>query len=191
MRLCSLSVTCLLLACGWAARSWQEGGWRRWAAGLLAVGFSAVPAMSANNALFPVLGLRSQDPGQSSEEAYLRHSLDSYPAMEYINRTAPADARILLYREVRSFYLDRYVLVGDPQNEMLIRYEELDTPEELYARLRALGITSVLVDPHLETFSPRVPGFRRAEALMQAVLQRYAAAPLDIDGVQLYGWRTP
>ena len=180
-----------LLARAWAARHWQQGGWRRIAACVLAVGFIAIPAMSANNALFPVLGLRSQDPQQSPGDAYLSHSIDSYLAMAYINRTAPADAKILFYREVRPFYLDRYVLVGDPQNEMLIRYEEIDAPEELYQRLRDLGITSVLFNPHLETFSPRVRGFLRADALMRAVLQRYAAAPVDINGVLLYCWRTP
>ncbi|MCX5795925.1 MAG: glycosyltransferase family 39 protein [Elusimicrobia bacterium] len=180
-----------LLTCGWAERTWRQAGWRAGAACVLAVGFIAVPALSANNALFPVLGLRPQDPRQSPQDAYLSRNIDSYPAMAYINQTFPADARILLYREVRPFYLDRYVLIGDPQNEMLIRYEERDTPEELYRRLRELGLTAVLVDPHLETFSTRVPGFMRAEALLRTVLQRYAAPPVDINGVWIYSWRTP
>jgi hypothetical protein len=179
-----------LLACAWAAELWGQGGWRRPAAWVLAVGFLAMPALSANNALFPVLGLRSQDPALTSQEAYLGHSLDSYPAMAYLNRATPAEANILLYREVRPFYLDRHVLVGDPQNEMLIRYEELDTPEALYLRLRALGIDAVLFDPHLQTFSPAVPGFARAEAMMIAVLRLYAEPPVEINGVRIYSWRT-
>jgi len=180
-----------LLTCGWAARAWRRGGGRRLAAGVLAVGFIAVPAMSANNALFAVLGLKPRNPDLSSEQAYLGRSLNSYAAMDRINRAFPADAKILLFREVRPFYLDRDFLVGDPQNEMLIRYEELATPEELYRRLRELGITAVLVNPRLETFSPQVPAFRRAEDLLRTVLQRYAAAPADVDGVLLYSWRTP
>jgi hypothetical protein len=180
-----------LLACAWADELWGQGGWRRSAACVLAVGFLAVPALSANNALFPVLGLRSQDPALTPKQAYLRHSLDSYAAMAYINHNTPADANILLYREVRPFYLDRHALIGDPQNEMLIRYEELGSPEELYQRLRALGIDMVLVDPHLQTFSPAAPGFARAEALMLAALRRHAAPPVDIDGVRVYSWSQP
>jgi hypothetical protein len=180
-----------LLACAWAARCWVQGGWGRLLAAVLAAGFMGVPAMSANNALFPVLGLRPQDPSRSSAEAYLSRSVDSYLAMAHLNSTAPADARILLYREVRPFYLERDFLIGDPQNEMLIRYEELNTPEGLYQRLRELRVTTVLVDPRLETFSPSVPGFMRAEGLMKTALERFAVAPLDSNGVLLYSWKAP
>ncbi|MDD5629590.1 MAG: glycosyltransferase family 39 protein [Elusimicrobia bacterium] len=178
-----------LLACLWAQRCLQLGGWRRAAAGVLVVGFWALPELSANNALFPALGLRPRAPGQSPQEAYLSRSVGSYAAMVHINRTFPPDARVLLYREVRPFYLDRQFLVGDPQNEMLIRYEELAGPEELYQRLRGLGLTAVLWDPRLQTFSPRVPGFLRAEAMMQAVLRRYASDPVEVNGVRIYSWR--
>ena len=180
-----------LLACAWAARFWEQGGWGKLLAAVLAAGFLGIPALSANNALFPVLGLRPRDPERSPQEAYLSRSLSSYPAMAHINRTAPADARILLYREVRPFYLERDYLIGDPQNDMLIRYEELKTPAELYQRLRELRVTAVLVEPRLETFSPYVPGFLRAEALMKDMLERFAASPLDINGVRLYSWKAP
>jgi hypothetical protein len=180
-----------LLVCAWAAHYWAAGGWGRLLAAVLAAGFLGLPDLSANNALFPVLGLKSQRPGLSSRQAYLRRSLSSHAAVEHINRTLPADAHVLLYREVRSFYLERGCHVGDPQNEALIRYEGLKNADELYARLRELGIRAVLVEPRHEPFNASVPAFRRADALMTETLRRFAAAPLDIDGALLYAWKLP
>lgn len=180
-----------LLACAWAAHYWASGGWGRLLAAVLAAGFMGVPDLCANNALFPVLGLKSQRPGLSSRQAFLRRSLSSYAAVEHVNANLPRDAHVLLYREVRPFYLERGYHVGDPQNEVIIRYEDLANADALRARLREFGVTHVLVEPRQEPFNAAVPAFQRADALMTETLRRFAAPPLDIEGALLYSWKLP
>ncbi|MBI4056305.1 MAG: glycosyltransferase family 39 protein [Elusimicrobia bacterium] len=178
-----------LLVCYWSQEHWSQKSWKRILSSTLAIGFIPLFSLSANNALFPVLGLTSQQTQLSPEEAYLSHSINSYPAMDFLNKNLTSQDKILLFREVRGFYLDKEYLVGDPQNETLIPYENMSSPLDLYHYLRALGITCVLVNPSLITFNPNVPEFQKAEHLMKATLAQFAQPPLNMGSVLLYSWK--
>ncbi len=136
------------LAAGWLISAVPErGGWR-WAL-LIPVLFAwfqqSARMIEIQNDYKKPWGYLS---GQSSVGAYLGAILvDSpYDAVEFINETAPKNARVLVFNEFRTFYLDRDFLASTPWDhdywhEMI---RESATPEELLSRLKARGITYFL-----------------------------------------------
>lgn len=153
-------------------------------AAVLAIGLLPVFELGANNEAFAALALRPAD-GRPSREAYLARRVDVWPALRRANQTLPADAKVLLYREVRGYHLERPYLVGDPQNEVLIGYETIRDEAALRRRLLALGITHVLVNTRRLPFAP-LPEFLRADALMGRMLARGAVLKDETGGVRLY-----
>ncbi|MBI5210783.1 MAG: hypothetical protein HY927_12505 [Elusimicrobia bacterium] len=178
-----------LLASRWAWTLWCAGDRGRWRAAALALALLPAMRLAANNEVFPVLGLRPSEPGVSPETAYLRRRLDCYEAMEYVNANLPKQARVLLYREIRGYYLERAYVIGDPQSELLLGYETVHSAEELDRRLRALGVSHVLVNPRRVTFSSRVEEFWRVDRLMKEALLRFAEPPVETGGLLLYTLR--
>lgn len=175
-----------LLAAGWAGKLWSQNGVRKAAACLLSVSFLPALSITANNEAFAVLGLKPSRGGVSPADAYLSRKLDCYAAMAYVNAVLPQSAKILLYREVRGFYLEREYLVGDPQNEVLVPYESLFTAEDLRRHLKELGVTHVFFNSRFMPFSLRLTEFQRADALVQEVLQKFALPPKRLGDILLY-----
>lgn len=167
------------LASGWA--------FSRGPALLLAAGFLPALGLGANNEAFAAFGLRPSD-GRSPREAYLARRVDVWPALERVNRTLPPEARVLLYREVRGYHLERPYLLGDPQNESRVPYERLADAAALRRHLLSLGLTHVLVNLRAMPFVP-LPEFLRADALMAETLRRHAELVWDDGGVRLYRLR--
>lgn len=175
-----------LLAACWAEKLWSQGGGRRAAALVLGLSFLPVVSITANNEAFAVLGLRPSQGALPPADAYLSRKLDCYPAMAYVNAVLPANAKILLYREVRGFYLNRDYVVGDPQNEVLIAYERFTTADGLRRHLRELGVTHVFYNSRWMPFSRRLAEFRRADALVQEALEKFSFPPKAIGDILLY-----
>ncbi len=87
--------------------------------------------------------------GQQTRKDFLEAQLDVWPAFDYINAHLPPEATILLLPyESRGYYLDRNYIWGHPISQRIIRFEEYDTPAELAADLRKLGVTHILDNPH-------------------------------------------
>jgi hypothetical protein len=177
-----------LVAGFWATR--VQAGLRRLAV-VAAVGWGVIPAftLSENNALFAVAGLRSErQPLKAPRELYLERSLDHYRLMRAADSLLPLESRVLLFQEIRGYYLDRDYRWGDPLNQGILRYGEFHDAGQLRARLDELGITHVLVNRGLPMYGPR-PGYYepRTLILMQEVLK--ASRLILQDGsVALYGF---
>ena len=106
-----------------------------------------------------------------------------------------AAAKVLLYREIRGFYLDADYLWGDPGNQGLIRYADIPDEGGLRRRLAELGVTHVLVNSGLGIYQPGRGDYdAHVVALMDGVLSSghrvlgagafalYELAPLDGGG---------
>lgn len=161
----------------WQARELSARGRAGRAAALVLAAFAVWPVVgvSQSNELFAVLALRSRaTPDADPRQLYLSRSLDHYDAMRRFSRElAGTGARVLLFREIRGYYLDVDYLWGDPYNQGLIVYRALATPQDLTRRLAALGVTHVLVNGGLGMYAPGSGYYdERTLALMDGALAR-------------------
>jgi len=108
-------------------------GWSVWVSGQLAVWG---PGPSA--ALVDV--------GAISRDDYLSQRLpDLWLVSEWVNINLPANARVALISEPRSYYIHRDTLWADGYEQEKLRYSKMRTAHELAAALRKAGITDVLI----------------------------------------------
>ncbi|MCP4901989.1 MAG: hypothetical protein GY906_33915, partial [bacterium] len=85
--------------------------------------------------------------GLTPEGTLLNRHVSHWPAVEVIN-ALPADSRVLLIAEARTFGIDRDLVAQDPIGRpMLVTLcEQEDSSDEVLGRLREMGITHVLVN---------------------------------------------
>ena len=165
----------------WQARRWSGRVRAAALAGAALVAGALWPAATAaeSNELFAVLALRSSArPDADPRRLYLSRSLDHYDAYRDISRAlAGTRARVLLFREIRGYYLDVDYLWGDPYNQGLIDYRDLPDARALRRRLAFLGVTHVLVNEELGMYAPGSGYYdARTLALMAGAL---AGAPAE------------
>jgi len=89
---------------------------------------------------FPViLGLESAD-------AYLRHSLNDYAAIKYVNQNLPEKSRLLLIGDKRGYYLQRDYIPDATNNIWWGYLEPLGGSEEgILALLQSWGVSHILL----------------------------------------------
>lgn len=114
----------------------------------------------------PALGLESGD-------EYLRGLLRVYPAVEFINRALPADARILVLGETRVAYLERdhlFQSVFDrPLVDALVGGQR--EPDAIVASLKEEGLTHVLLNlAELERLERARRGLPFSKEILRALL---------------------
>ncbi len=185
-----LPALCLSLA-WWGRQAWSRAGAPR-AAALAALALALWPGVSAtqNNQLFAALGAGSAAaPGEPPRELYRAKAIPGYQALRAAARALGPQERMLLFREIRGYLLEADYVWGDPLNQGLIPYARIDGVSELRARLRALGITHVLVNAGLPLYGPS-PGYYspRVLSLMSGVLAD-SPAVLSQEGVVLHALR--
>jgi 4-amino-4-deoxy-L-arabinose transferase-like glycosyltransferase len=104
---------------------------------------AAVIAADASNrrAFRPALGLESRD-------NYLRTHLRAYPAIEFINRTLPRDARVLVVGEEKVAYLRRDYIYNTVYDTPVLKEILAAGPllEHLPSAFGARGVTHLLVN---------------------------------------------
>ena len=145
----------------WCISLAAYGLWRKGPAGFLAAAVLLSPLLAPalfleqNRPLFPVLGVRSQRFAEAdARESYLLNALDIYPVCRWGNRHLPKDSKVLLFREIRGYYLDRDYVWGDPLNQSVLDYFSFRSRFDLRKRLMELGITHVLVNSNLGVYAP-------------------------------------
>lgn len=172
-----------------AAGAFAAGGARRAAAATLVIAAAwPIVALSPNNALFAVLGLRSAAaPGAERRALFLERSVDVAAFYRETRAALPSGAKVLLFRETRGYEAGFDYVWGDPKNQALLDYRAVADPGELVRRLKSLGITHVLDHPGSHLYQED-PGYydARTLGLMSAALARSARPVLERDGLALY-----
>jgi hypothetical protein len=109
-----------------------------------------------------------------------------YVMMIEANRLLPQSAKVLLYRDVRGYYLDRDYAWGDPLNPGVLSYAAMKNSEELYHALKGLGFTDVIYNPTIGNYKGDQDYYRRADRMMDEVLARHAKRAFEFHGLTLY-----
>lgn len=66
-----------------------------------------------------------------AREQYLSRQLNAYAAEQWLNRNTPPNAGVVLYEEVRGFYLDRPYLWGNRGHSLYIPYDRMHSGRDL------------------------------------------------------------
>ncbi len=147
------------VAAAWGARElWATGRTTVRALVLAAAGFALFPLAQSGsgNELFVVLGLRSaQQPQADRRERYLDLRLDHYGFYREVNALlAGKKSRVLIFRDIRGYYLDVDYVWGGPGQQGVLDYSTLADAKALGARLDELGVTHVLINAGLGMYWP-------------------------------------
>jgi len=156
---------------------------------LISVFISLLPLgrFSVNNNLFTVLSLPSREAKNTPADIrYLQKSLDFYPVYDYVNtHLASGKTRVLLFREIRGYYLKVPYVWADPLNQTIIYYPEYRNPEELLSHLKVLGITHIIVNNNIYPPSPSYYDPQTIK-LMNGVLNNYSSLLYSANNVFLF-----
>ncbi len=130
-----------------AAAAFAAGGGRRLAAaGLVVLAASPLLGLTQNNELFPVLGVRPAA-GGDRRAAFEERAVEPAGFYREARALLPADAKVLLFREIRGYRAGFDYVWGDPLNQAELDWRRLETPEAAYARLKEMGVTHLLEHP--------------------------------------------
>jgi len=179
-----LSVIPLLCIAAGSSASYAITEWRiaRYFAVLLLILCVVIGAFTGTIAEYDcgrvVLGLESAD-------EYLSRTLSIYAAEKSINENTPPNARIVLYDEVRGFYLDREYIWGNPGHHEIIPYNQLKNGDDLIDWLMNHGYTHAMINWRIAGGSTE--GHRR---LLYEAIESGRMAHLDtIHNVGIYEFR--
>ena len=117
----------------------------------------------------------------------MSRKLDHYVFAGKLNDAVDPAAKILLFREIRGYYLKPDYIWGDPLNQGVLDYQSCSTPELLLKRLQELGVSHIWINPGLKIYQPQSgyyhPGII---ALMDSFLNRHAKLVLKLEGGELH-----
>jgi len=182
-------LVCILIAC-WCLEAWNDRSVRALKAlcALALIALAPIKDLTVNNELFIFLGLSSRsNPKISSQDRYLELTLGApYVMMLAANRLLPQNAKVLLFQDVRGYYLDRNYAWGDPLNPGVLSYSAMKDPEELYRTLKELGFTDVIYNPSIGNYKGDQAYYERADRMMDEVLSRHAEVRFEFHGLTLY-----
>ncbi|MBI2386857.1 MAG: hypothetical protein HYV14_12750 [Elusimicrobia bacterium] len=130
------------LQSSWAARSFRIG-----AVGLAVLSALGWAVMDSNRGKLPVY-LGAKEFGD-----YLGHTTISYPpppyaGYEFLNKQAPANAKVLIYSESRGFYLNREAILSSPDQRTALESwaDESADGAALARKIRQEGVSFILVN---------------------------------------------
>ena len=84
--------------------------------------------------------------GLESAESYLSRTLAPYDAQAFINSSTPTDAKVLLFKEPRGFYLERAYIWADPGHHQLIPWQSFRSDGDMVRFLRKRGYTHAIIN---------------------------------------------
>lgn len=157
--------------------------------GTLLLMLLAVVRLDEEKQLLPVFGFTV--PGTKSthpEESYLEAMLPHYRLYQYVHGNLSQEAKILLFDQNDFFHLKREAISADPLWQGLIRFEEIETAEELLAKLKELKITHIVtglvsgINPTIQYPDWYWKGFR----LLEELIAKYTYLLYEINQGRLY-----
>ncbi|MEA2574913.1 MAG: hypothetical protein QOH93_2211 [Chloroflexia bacterium] len=117
---------------------------------------------------------------RAAEDRYLDAHMDDYPIMQYLAVNAPSDSVVYDWdSRPRGYRIPHPYIYG----RLVPKYSGVSpNPDEWHARLKALGITHVLVH-NRDVFAPGYPpGYDPDREIFQALANRYFGPPLVTSG---------
>lgn len=142
--------------------------------------FIPKPGIFPKDAFLTFIGLTPNDPTLTPRQRYKQLHLNSFRLMEWINTNLPPDAKILLFREVRGFYLDREYMWSMPLNQRLICFDEWESYGG-FDQITKLGITHILYNRKIMSRYEIIPTI-----ILEKELPRHARCIKQIDDVELW-----
>lgn len=89
--------------------------------------------------------------GTEPADAFLSRTLDVYDAEQWINMNLPDDAGIVLFDEVRGFYLNRKYIWGNPGHHEMIPWNSFTNGTDMVKFLEDMGYQYALVNVKFST----------------------------------------
>lgn len=87
---------------------------------------------------------------ETHDEFLSKYPGSIYQASKFINSNLPENAKILLFRDTRGYYLDREYVWADPLFQLYINYSKINDEDDFYNELRSKGITHILINTEFE-----------------------------------------
>lgn len=84
--------------------------------------------------------------GIQDREDFLAENLDVYRAQAYVNDSTPEDAKIVLFEEVRGFYLDREYIWGNPGHHEMTPWQDFRNAEDMIGYFKEVGFSHALIN---------------------------------------------
>ena len=110
--------------------------------------FSGAIAAEIAQAQWPMVS------GAVTQELYITKGFGAYPAMQYINRELPANAKVVFYGNPLGFYCDREYFWGEKNHSGIVPYDTMHSSQDLLAYFHKTGVTHVLVDARAFGLAP-------------------------------------
>jgi hypothetical protein len=127
--------------------------------------------------------------GRLSRDEYITKHRPEYPTMQYINESLSKEAYILfLFMGNRGYYCDRKYLF-DLQNNKSKLYEiveEAGDSEYIFAKLKNMGITHLLMNSVLFNKWAKMSFDQRGQTLLQGFFREYVETAYSQNGYHLY-----
>ncbi len=154
---------------------------------LILAALSPVLALRLGGQLYAFFSIPSKAfPDLTPQERYLESVLGpAYAAVRSANRVLPGASKVLLYKEVRGFYLDRQYAWGDPLNPGAIDFDQARSAKDIQSSLRSQGFTHVLYNPYIGGYQGDPEYYSRSERLMGEFLAGHTDPLIDEKGVVL------
>jgi hypothetical protein len=125
--------------------------------------------------------------GKVSKEDYLSrqrvtYGLPYYPAARWVNANLPPQAKVLLLGESRGFYLERDFVAATvyDHNPFWTAASAAADPADLRQRLRALGVTHLLMSVRQFHFRRDSPGILPREVAGSALVDDFLRSWVDV-----------
>ena len=125
--------------------------------------------------------------GAVPQEEYLSGMLDVYDAQMLVNNSLPKDARVILFDEVRGFYLDRDYMWGNPNHHEMIPWKSFSGGKDMVRFLRKQGIDYALLNNNFANMSDDF----HQKYIVDAIGRGYMREIDTIHGVGVYEFVEP
>ena len=129
--------------------------------------------------------------GLESEEQFytkLKNNND-YMQFQWINANIPKDSKIFFFKKIRGYFSEIDYVSGNPDNQAYVDYSKIQKVENLYDRLKEIGITHIMVNTRLfddDYIKRKDSHYDYALNLMDGLIDNNSTLIYENDGTFLY-----